>query len=584
MTRSRRAAAISAVLMSVGLCAGALLAAAPFAEPAPADAAAARVLAANPSEVPGCDVDPAGPCEEEPTPVVTVTVTSDPGDPAPPPASPVPQKTVTTTVTVPPKTKSPKPKPPKTTAPQATTAPVPTTVPVPPIQPPSSEPIVPLPEATPTPTATEQEPVFPGTEQTQQTPTPVPSASVEPTGGATFEDNGPAAVPYEIRNAGSEFDASQLSQQLGIPALILVLLVLFAVLIFEGRLRRMAHASAVRRAGPRSAGHNPPGYPAGAVYTPAPGFPTIVHQGGTAYAPIISFVPMHMYAPTHPEGYAPTYPEGYAPEQQPQSYDQPTVYMPAPGHEQPTGYGDQRHDAPLADQERQPYGPAGHERSPFPGQGASQHPEGAFPHGPGDFPGGPVPPQRSEEFPGGPVPQGPGEFPGAPFPQEPPRSAGNTGESFPEGQGWPHDRSMIEGSEGPGPLGGPFPQGPGQFPGGPQSQGPGQFPGGPMSQGPGEFPGTPFPQEPPQARRPFGLEPLPGTKPKKRSKSAPPEAPQAPQTPQEPPQGRRPFGLEPLPDTKPSKPASADEHTGTAVYPLPGQEGKKKRGLFRRPK
>ncbi|MFD0888032.1 hypothetical protein ACFQ08_26120, partial [Streptosporangium algeriense] len=94
-------------------------------------------------------------------------------------------------------------------------------------------------------------------------------------------------------------------------------------------------------------------------------------------------------------------------------------------------------------------------------------------------------------------------------------------------------------------------------------------------------------------RRPFGLEPLPGTGP------GPSGSPQEPQG------GHRPFGLEPLPPAKsrkgrskavkpeaPKPEAPAPEvsnfeapgtgPSGTAVYPLPGESGKKKRGLFRK--
>ncbi|MFD8565010.1 hypothetical protein ACWDOR_44735 [Streptosporangium canum] len=553
MTRSRRTAAVSAVVMSLGLSGMALLATAPLTASAPADAAV-RLVVANPSEIPGCDVDPGAPCEE-PTPVTTVTVTASPEETE---TTPAPQQTVTTTVTVPPATKTPKP--PKTTAPPETTAPpVPTSAPVEP------------PPVVDTPPATEEttEPVFPTTEQS---PATLPTAPTEPTGSPTFEDTAPAAVPYEIRNAASEFDGATLSGQLAIPALILVLLVLFAVLIFEGRLRRLAHAAAIRRAGPRALGHQrgdamgTMGYPAGPGYGPAPGFPHGAYQGGAAYAPIISFVPMQMYAPV--------YPEGYAPEQYPQPYEQPTAYLPQPGYEQPpTGYVEQRYG--MEQQYGQaPYTPTGPDAAPA----AFQH-RGAEPYdGPqGDFP------------------QGPGEFPGAPFPQEPAHVRGHTQEPFfptPDRFGDHPRPGGPEGSlfEGPGSHGGalgsegaPFPHGPEplrqdgpQHPYGPAPQGsdfqggppsssghdfqggppsssghdfqggppfpPGRdFQGGPVPQGPGEFPGAPFPLEPPHAGAP---------------------------------------GQDPLIDPPPSP-----ESTGTAVYPLPGQDtGKKRRGLFRRPK
>ncbi|MER5424489.1 hypothetical protein [Streptosporangium roseum] len=532
MTRSRRTAAVSAVVMSLGLSGVVLLATAPLTAPTPAGAAV-RLIVANPSEIPGCDVDPGAPCEEEPTPVTTVTVTASPEETE---TTPAPQKTVTTTVTVPPATKSPKP--PKTTAPPETTAPpVPTSAPVePPPVVATSEPE----EAT--------EPEFPTTEQSSAT---LPTASAEPTVSPTFEDTAPAAVPYEIRNAGSEFDGATLSGQLAIPALILVLLVLFAVLIFEGRLRRLAHAAAIRRAGPRALGHqrgdvmSTMGYPAGPGYGPAPGFPHGAYQGGAAYAPIISFVPMQMYAPV--------YPEGYAPEQYPQSYEQPTAYLPQPGYEQPpAGYAEQQYG-------QAPYTQAGPDAAPAAFQDRDAQPYGG--------------------------PQGPGEFPGAPFPQEPAHVRGHAQEPFPPAPEQFRDRPQPggpEGSlfEGPGSHGGALPSEGAPFPHGPESPrqdgppppyGPGpQFPqgsdfqggpppshghdfqggppfppgrdlqDGPVPQGPGEFPGAPFPLEPPHAGGP---------------------------------------GQDPLIGPPPSEP------TGTAVYPLPGQDtGKKRRGLFRRPK
>ncbi|MFF4992107.1 hypothetical protein ACFY19_33350 [Streptosporangium saharense] len=541
MRRSRRAATVSAVLVSVGVCAGLVVANAPFANRTPSGVT--RLLAANPSEIPGCEIDPSGPCEEEPTPVVTVTVTSEPESPPP---SPTPQKTVTTTVTV-----TPTPKPKKTKKTQTTTAPV--VPPVVPVETPTAAPVVPEAVGTPEPTPSEQAPVFPSTEDTQPTPAPVPTPTPAPTESATFEDREPASVPYEIRNAGSDFDAAGLSQRLGIPALVLALLVLFAVLIFEGRLRRLAHASAVRRAGPRvpGAGLDPRFYPQGAAYAPPQGLPPTVYQGGTAYAPIISFVPMQMYAPPHPEGYAP------------EQYEQPTAYMPAPGQEQPFGQ-----EQPPEYGERRPEEFTG--QVPQDGQTLPATP---FPQGSERF-DGPLP----QDFPG--TPQG--DLPGAPQGDFP----GATQGDFP---------------------GAPFPQRPDEFPGTPFP--PGDFPG-PVSLPQGDFPGAPFPQEPPGGRRPFGLEPLPGTKPVEARRPfglepLPGTKPEPPATRQEAQGGRRPFGLEPLPPAKSKrgrkaakeapkpeapgpevsnfeKPGSPGEGTGTAVYPLPGETGKKKRGLFRK--
>ncbi|MFS1300474.1 hypothetical protein [Streptosporangium longisporum] len=377
--------------MSLGLSGVVLLGVAPLAGSPAAGATTVRALVADPSQIPGCDVDPAAPCEEEPTPIVTVTVTQDP--PEDPPQDPgEPQKTVTTTVTVPPKTKAPKA--PKTTAPAA---PPQNTAPA--TQPPPQEtaPVVP-PPTMPTDTAPATQPAqepdvqFPPNETPPTTPLP----SAAPTETATFDDGASGSV-YEIRNAGSEFDGATLSRQLGIPALILVLLVLFAVLIFEGRLRRLAHAAAIRRAGPRMAGPrgepvDPMMYPAGSAFVPAH------YQSGTAYAPIISLVPMQMYGPA--------YPEGYAPEQYPRGYEQTTAYMPGPGYEQPGGHVDP-YGRPVpgpAAGPAGPIGPLGHNGSTV----AFREPRESTPPGPG---------ADEKGFPPGAA----AEYPGAPFPQEPPR-------------------------------------------------------------------------------------------------------------------------------------------------------------------
>lgn len=364
MTRARLRAAVSAVVMSLGLSGVGLLVVAPFAGPS----AAGATVVVEPSEIPGCDVDAAGPCEE-PTPIVTVTVTESPEE------TPAPQQTVTTTVTVPPKTK-----PPKTTQPAQTTRPAQPTVPDPVVPPAETAPIAPPttpPVAESTPTS--QDPQFPASSPSATLPPVTPPAEE-----STPLDEGASATSVtEIRNAGSDYDGATLSRTLGIPALILVLLVLFAVLIFEGRLRRLAHAAAIRRAGPRGMGYrgeplDPMPYPAGPGYAPNP------YQGGTAYAPIISFVPMQMYAPVYPEGYAPEYPS-YGP---PHGYEQTAAYP--PGYEQPAaGHGPVSQDGSTA----------------------------AFQHAPQV---GPEP--HRGDLPRTAFPQEPAEFPGAPFPQEPPRS------------------------------------------------------------------------------------------------------------------------------------------------------------------
>ncbi|GAA3442190.1 hypothetical protein [Planomonospora venezuelensis] len=448
------------MLVSLGLAGTVTFAAASLTGSHPADAAT-RLVAADPSEIPGCDVDPAAECSEEPTPIVTVTITHNPGDPEPrPTTTSTGQVTVTATVTVPPTT-PPATTPPATTAPPATT---------PPVQVPTSAPVVEPPPVTPS--TTDPEVVFPSTEQT---PTALPTASAEPTGGASAEPD-PATAPYVIRNANSDYNTTALSRQLGILALILVLLVVFAILIFEGRLRRLAHAAAVRRAGPRPA--DPSGYPAGPGFT-SPGFPHAAYQGGAAYAPIISFVPMQMYPPVYPEAY-PTdqYPQ---PEPYPQPYDQPTVYAPPP-----TGPFD-----------RPPYPPEGtaafHGGHPVPYGGPQGHP-GDLPGAPpppafGDFPADPFPRDPALQ---GPPPQGPADrFPEDPGLARPAPGPAVSSPMFhdqppfgPRAQSGPAPQEGAAPFGGPPPFGGPMPQdGPAPF-GGPMPQdGPPPF-GGPPPAGP----------------------------------------------------------------------------------------------------
>ncbi|MEV6860967.1 hypothetical protein AB0M44_08175, partial [Streptosporangium subroseum] len=440
--------------MSLGLSGVMLLAVAPLTGPIRADAAV-RMVAPDPSSIPGCDADPAAPCDEEPTPVVTVTVTDDPENPSPPPSTQVPQKTVTTTITVPATT--PPAAPPKTSAP---VQPPPTSAPVVP------PPIVPPPADTPPPSA-DQEVVFPPSEETPTIPTVTPPPTETPSTEAP-----PTSELYEIRNAGSEFDGATLSHQLGIPALILVLLVLFAVLIFEGRLRRLAHAAAIRRAGPRGLSRDPMGYPAGPGYGPAPGYPHGAYQGGTAYAPIISFVPMQMYAPVYPEGYSPEqYDQQYA--QTPEQFGQ-TAYMPAPGHEQyPAGQGEQygpqagqgRQAAHAPGAQEQADGPVDHEQTvQGPVGDAAPSDQGVPPYG-SDLQGDRFP----REIQGAPFPHEPGEFPGAPSPQEPMRPGVKGQDQLPDrfqDGPPPASESQSGSSQGPGepsafePQGDRLPQGP----------------------------------------------------------------------------------------------------------------------------
>ncbi|MFI6598884.1 hypothetical protein ACIBHX_21720 [Nonomuraea sp. NPDC050536] len=273
-----RATAMSALVLAVGLT-GAV--SAPFI--AQSASASSAVVARDPS-VPPCDADQV--CE---TPEVTVTTTIT--------QEPDPETTITKTITPTSKTKTPTPK--KSSNPALATTK--TTTP-PPLQPIPSQ-NVQVPPATTAPPTTP--------EQSVQLPTVAPEDSLTASPPATPADSTPAgdSVQLELHAATPEFDQRTLAQKLSIPALVLVLLALFAVLIFEGRLRRMAHAAAVRKAGPLP-GPEPHGYPAGPGYTtasfPAPGYP-----GGTAYAPIISFVPVQTYPATPPQ--YPTYPEPYPP-------------------------------------------------------------------------------------------------------------------------------------------------------------------------------------------------------------------------------------------------------------------------------
>ncbi|MEO3872607.1 hypothetical protein ABGB18_27665 [Nonomuraea sp. B12E4] len=226
-----------------------------------------------------CDVGEV--CDAVPETTVTITTTTTLDTPSPEQPLDTPETTITKTVTAKPT------KPTKSPTPTRTSSP-------PPISTPSSTPtqnLQPLPtqsiEVPPTSSSPEPSVELPAVATSQ----PVPSATPSETEAASTE------AVLELRQAAPEFDQRTLTQQLSIPALVLVLLALFAVLIFEGRLRRMAHAAAVRKAGPQAGRPDMPsggGYPAGPGYAaaafPAPGYP-----GGTAYAPIISFVPVQTY-------------------------------------------------------------------------------------------------------------------------------------------------------------------------------------------------------------------------------------------------------------------------------------------------
>ncbi|MFC4587375.1 hypothetical protein [Sphaerisporangium corydalis] len=273
-----RLTAASAVVASLALTGVVLLATSPLTAPR---ANAAQVAMADPTEVEPSDptitdvpsdvTDPDGQ-DPQPEPTVTVTITESP-DP-----------TVTKTKTVDPKPKPTKTKPVKSSPSATKTAPV-----VPPVET--------LPTSTP-PTLPTSEPILPSTQPTVESQVPDPQVSLAPASptlspsesaepAVSFEEPTPDSVPIEIRNASPEYDQLELSRKLAIPGVLLAVLVMLGVLIFEGRIRRMAHAAAVRKAGPRSPGRHRgdefPGYP-------MPGYP--IYHGGTTYAPIISFVPV----------------------------------------------------------------------------------------------------------------------------------------------------------------------------------------------------------------------------------------------------------------------------------------------------
>lgn len=315
-----RATAVSAVILALGLTGAGVV---PFV----IQSASASAVAYDPGVDP-CDAGEV--CDI--TPETTVTITTTMGTP-----TPDPETTITKTVTAPTKTTT------KTATAKQSKKPSPSSTPSTPKTTPSQmQPLptqsVDVPAVSPSTTPEETEPavVLP-TVATTDTPTTTPSLT--PTESPTDE-----SVQLELRKAAPEYDQQTVARQLSIPALILVLLALFAVLIFEGRLRRMAHAAAVRKAGPQSGpgqpgfpgapgGPGPSGYPAGPGYAtaafPAPGYP-----GGTAYAPIISFVPVQTY-PGGQVQYGAVYQDpnvygqpGYGPEQPPTAAAEPVVLHP----------------------------------------------------------------------------------------------------------------------------------------------------------------------------------------------------------------------------------------------------------------
>ncbi|WP_370021569.1 hypothetical protein [Planotetraspora sp. GP83] len=250
----------------------------------------AALILAGPVLGASAAADPVDPCDpgqnQNCDPVVTVTITETPT----PTKSPTPtgDPVVTATVTV-----TPTPKHTKTTNP-----PPPQEHPEQPPVLPTTTAIIPPPQGN-TPTTTEP-PVSLAPASQQPSVVPTPSVS--------FEEPASEAVQYEIRNATPDFDQVTLSRKLAAPAALLVLLALLAWLVFEGRLRRMAHAAAVRKAGPRAG--RPQGMPEDFAGYPA----------GAGYAPMVGFVPIQAYPMQPPYGY-PQQPYGY-----PQVYGYPPPY------------------------------------------------------------------------------------------------------------------------------------------------------------------------------------------------------------------------------------------------------------------
>ncbi|MEU8265719.1 hypothetical protein AB0B89_01025 [Sphaerisporangium sp. NPDC049002] len=295
MSGRARMTAVSAVAASIGLTGAVLLVTAPMTAPR---ANAAQVALVDPTWVePGNPDITDSPADQspEPEPTVTVTITESP-DP-----------TVTRTKTVDPKPTAKATKTPKPTATQTSPIEPPTpTLEPPPVSPPAiptSEPLVPTTQPPAESVAPE-----PQVSLALVSPTSTPSETSEPS--PSFDEPTPDSVAIEIRNASPEYNQMELSKKLAIPGVLLAVLVMLGVLIFEGRIRRTAHAAAVRRAGPRSPGRHRDDVP-GAY--PMPGYP--IYHGGTAYAPIISFVPVQGYpggpgVPYDPQGYGIAYEQG----------------------------------------------------------------------------------------------------------------------------------------------------------------------------------------------------------------------------------------------------------------------------------
>ncbi|WP_347605925.1 hypothetical protein [Acrocarpospora sp. B8E8] len=193
-------------------------------------------------------------------------------------------------------------------------------------------------------------------------PTAGETPPANPTPGPALTEPDPETVAIEIRNSIPEFDQTGLSRKLAAPAALLVLLALVGWLVFEGRLRRLAHAAAIRRGMPmpgmpgmmpgmpgmmpgmmmpgmqpmpgmQMPGQPMPGQAMPGQMMPYPGYPVQPYQ-----PPVVSYVPVPypMPYPQQPYGQpeaqqqsypppaqAPVYPQGYVIER--------TIEEPLPG-------------------------------------------------------------------------------------------------------------------------------------------------------------------------------------------------------------------------------------------------------------
>ncbi|WP_219462919.1 hypothetical protein [Nonomuraea rhizosphaerae] len=304
-----RATAVSALVLALGLTG---VGVAPFV-----------IQSASASSAFDPNVDP---CEAgqvcDTTPETTVTITTTLDTP-----SPDPETTITKTVTAPTKTTTKTATPKKSKSPTQAAEPTKSSPPLNPMPSPTQSTQVDVPAVSPSSTPEDTGVVLPSVAAPTETPATSPSLT-------SAESPTEESIPLELRNAAPEYDQRTLTQKLSIPALIMVLLALFAVLIFEGRLRRMAHAAAVRKAGPPGAmgmgvppGYpgGPSGYPAGPGY--AGGYPPPGYPAGAAYAPIISFVPVQTY-PSGQVQYGAVYQDPGMYGQPPTPPNQPVVLPP----------------------------------------------------------------------------------------------------------------------------------------------------------------------------------------------------------------------------------------------------------------